>query len=82
MMKARSIRFPKFRMKSELDSFERFLILRTERVIEMGLLFLIILKLLARQPMTGSELRRVISNAGFNLPHLTTLSTHLGVMKG
>ncbi|MFQ6076814.1 MAG: helix-turn-helix transcriptional regulator, partial [Candidatus Bathyarchaeia archaeon] len=80
-MKARSVRFPRFRSKTGVDAFERFLMRRVERTLEVGLLFLIILKLLARKPMAGSEVRRAISDAGFGLPSNTTLYTHLGIMR-
>jgi len=77
----RSIRFPKFRTKENPDSFERFLMGRVERTVEAGVLFLLILKLLARKPMAGSEVRKAISKAGFSSPHQTTLYTQLGVMR-
>lgn len=54
---------------------------RIERTVETGLLFFIILKLLARKSMAGSEVRRAISDAGFSLPSNTTLYTHLGIMR-
>jgi DNA-binding PadR family transcriptional regulator len=80
-LKPRSVKFPRFRSRTSVDAFERFLMRRVERTLEVGLLFLIILKLLARKPMTGSDVRRAISNAGFSLPSQTTLYTHLGVMR-
>jgi len=80
-LKPRSVKFPRFRTKEGLNSFETFLMKRMERTVETGLLFLVILKLLARKPMAGSELRKAISEAGFEFPHQTTLYTHLTVMR-
>jgi len=77
----RSIPFPRFRTKSELDSLETFLIKRVERTVENGLLFLIVLKLLARKPMSASEIRRAVSKRGFSQPYHTTLHNQLAVLE-
>jgi len=77
----RAVRLPRFRTKETLDSFERFLIKRVERTVEHGFLFLMILKILARRPMTGGEVRRAISDAGLGFPGVTTFYSHLSVMK-
>ena len=80
-MRVRSVKFPRFRTAKDIDSFEKFLISRVERTLETGLLFLIILKLLKRRSMAGSEVRKVISTAGFSCPHQTTLYTHLAILR-
>ena len=77
----RSIRFSRFRTQHHIDLFEKFLLLRVERTVENGLLFLIVLKLLARKPMSASKIRRAVSKRGFSQPYYTTLHTQLAVLE-
>lgn len=71
---------PKFRTKSSVDAFENFLITRVEKTLEHGALPLIVLKLLSKRAMSGSEIRRAISHVGFSRPTQPTFYTTLALL--
>jgi len=61
----------RLRDKDSPDAFERFLIKRTESAVDTAFLWLLILKLLNKKPMSAMEVRRSLTR--FNTPHKTTL---------
>lgn len=67
------------RDKDSPDAFERFLIKRTESAVDTAFLWLLILKLLNKKPMSAMEIRRSLTS--LNTPHKTTLYTTLKMLE-
>lgn len=71
----------KLRDKSSPDAFEKFLIGKTEWMVDTAFTWLMILKLVRNKPMCGMEIRRALTSKGLNTPHKTTLYTTLKMLK-
>jgi len=69
------------RGKSTPDAFERFLIRKTESMVDTAFRWLLILKLLSKKPMSAMQIRRALTSKGFNMPHKTTMYANLKMLK-